>query len=120
MKKDIYADYARTTVQLLKPTLHDGKELTEVSFDWGGLTGKDMLEIERKMNLSGVTMASARFSGDFLLGMAERASEQNLDAGFFKRMSLGDYNNVRNGAKNFLFFAEFQSGNSGDGSESDA
>lgn len=117
MKKDIYADYSRTTVQLMKPTLHDGKELTEVSFDWGSLTGKDMLEIEQKMNSSNRFMASARFSGEFLCGMAQRASDQHLDKGFFERMSLGDYNNVRNGAKDFLFCTEFLNTASEDGSE---
>ena len=120
MKKDTYAKYARTTVQLLKPTLHDGKELTEVSFDWSSLTGKDMLEIERKMNAAGKTMGSARFSGDFLLGMAERASDQHLDKGFFERMPLGDYHNVRDGAKNFLFYSELQNAALEDGSEDNA
>ena len=60
MEKKIQIDYTRTKVQLSRPVLHDGKELNEVSFDWGSLTGKDMLEIERKMNAAGKTMGSAR------------------------------------------------------------
>ena len=120
MEKKIQIDYTRTKVQLSRPVLHDGKELNEVSFDWGSLTGKDMLEIERKMNAAGKTMGSACFSGDFLLGMAERASDQHLDKGFFERMPLGDYHNVRDGAKNFLFYSELQNTALEDGSEDNA
>jgi len=118
MEKITEIDYTRTRVLLSKPVLHDGKELSEISFDWGSLTGKDMLEIERKMNNTGRTMGSARFSGEFLEAMAERASDQHLDKGFFERMPLGDYNNVRDGAKNFLFYSEIRNKALEDGSES--
>lgn len=114
------SDYSHTQIQLSKPVLHDGAEVRELAFHWGGLTGKDALNIESEVNTRRKLVNNPAFSVEYLIGMAVRASEPAVDRDFFLRMPLNDFNRIRGAARDFLLYSDFLWGTPEDGSENNA
>ncbi len=113
-------DYSNTVIRLSMPVLHDGIEIQELAFHWGGLTGKDALNIESEANTRRKVVNNPAFSVEYLIGMAVRASEPAVDRDFFLRMPLSDFNRVRGAARDFLLYSDFLWETPEDGSENNA
>lgn len=89
--------------KLSKPITYDGVEYSELTFNFGKLTGDDALNIEDELLAKGKPVfmnetANARY----LIAMAARACEQYISADAFKLMSLVDFNRIKNKARLFL------------------
>ena len=86
-----------------KPFEFQGRTVTELTFNWGALTGEgDMLR-------HGQTLTIPAFTGPYLAGMAVRACVNRddngiriVDADFLKALSLRDYHKIYFSARRFL------------------
>lgn len=85
-----------------EPFRYNGKELEQLTFHFGQLTGGDALAIEDELAMLGKTIISPTFSGQFLIRMAARASQPPVGADAFRSMNISDYNQIRNKARSFL------------------
>ena len=92
-----------------KPFEYRGHTVTELTFDWGGLTGADHQAIEDDLRRHGLTLVVPSFTGEFLVGMAVRACVNRddngiriVDADFLKALSLRDYHKIYFSARRFL------------------
>ena len=91
-----------------KPKKYNGKEITEITFNWGGVTCAEALAIEAEMLANGKLLAMPQFSGDFIFRMASRASAPRVGIDFFESnaLSISDYNKIRSAARTFLMQSE--------------
>ena len=91
-----------------KPKKYNGKEITEITFNWGDLTSADGLAIEEELFARGKLLASPTFSGEFIFRMASRASTPRVGVDFFESavLSISDYHKIRSAARNFLILSE--------------
>lgn len=96
-----------------KPVAFQGRDLTELTFDWGGLNGMDFLNIEDELLRKGRTLVMPEFTSDFLWRMAARACtlrDKNgvpeLRAGSAEIIPLRDFRTICKEARSFLMRAE--------------
>ncbi len=99
---DDMTDTGKEPFKLRKPVLNNGEELKELTFDFEKLTGADALEIESELAALGKTAAVPAFSSEYLVRMAIRACEQDVDLDFFKRVSIADFNKIQSRMRFFL------------------
>ena len=92
-----------------KPFEFQGRTVTELTFNWGVLTGEDHEAIEGDMLRRGQTLMVPAFTGPYLTGMAVRACANRdgngiriVDADFLKALSLRDYHKIYFSARRFL------------------
>lgn len=90
-----------------------GRTITELTFNWGALTGEDHQAIEDDMLRKGKTLTIPSFSGPFLAGMAVRACTNRDDNGirivnadFLKALPMRDYQKIYFSARRFLLHSE--------------
>ena len=86
-----------------------GRTVTELTFNWGALTGEDHQAIEDEVLRRGKTLVLPAYTGPFLNGMAIRACTNRddngiriLDDGFLKAMPFMDYQKIFMSARRFL------------------
>lgn len=96
------ASTAQFTIQLTKPIMHDGVELSELSFDFDKLTGRDGLAVENEIDRMGLVLLVPTFNGEYLIRIAARACTVKMDVDALKRLSLSDYSTVRTKTRSFL------------------
>ena len=89
-----------------KPFEYDGKQYSEITFDWGSLTGEDGLSIENEMQQLGKPVVVPTFSGEYLIRLAAKACTEKIGSDAFKQMLISDYNKIRNVARSFLLKSE--------------
>lgn len=93
------------THKFKKPFLWQGKEYTTMHFDFEGLTGGNMIAIEKELAITeGVTVIAPTMSGPFLMAMAAKAAGIGYD--MMMAMPIFDANKIRAKARNFLMSAE--------------
>ena len=92
-----------------EPFQFRGHTVTELSFNWGGLTGEDFEAIEDDMLRHGKTLVTPSFTGAFLAGMAVRACTDRdangiriVDADMLRALPIRDYQNIYMSARRFL------------------
>ena len=92
-----------------KPFEFQGRTVTELTFNWGALTGEDHEVIEGDMLRHGQTLTIPAFTGPYLAGMAVRACTDRddngiriVDADFLKALPLRDYHKIYFSARRFL------------------
>lgn len=92
-----------------KPFEFRGRTVTELTFNWGALTGEDHEAIEGDMLRHGQTLTIPAFTGPYLAGMAVRACANRddngiriVDADFLKALPLRDYHKIYFSARRFL------------------
>jgi hypothetical protein len=90
------------TVKFCKPVLYDNKEYESLTFDWGSLRGRDGLEIEMQMLKEGFAVLTPKYSVQYMLRLAARASAPKVGVDFFSLMPLQDWHRVREAAMDFL------------------
>lgn len=94
------------TLKLKKPFTWEGKEYTEIHFDFDKLTGEDSLNVEDELQAKGITLIVPTFNGHYLLGIASHACVEHLGADAFKRMRISDMNAIRSMTRNFMLNSE--------------
>ena len=94
------------THKFRKPYEYQGKEYSEMTFDWGTLTGEDGLAIENEMQQLGKPVIVPTFSGEYLIRLAAKACTEKIGSDAFKRMPIGEYNRIRSAARSFLLKSE--------------
>lgn len=87
---------------LVKPFEYEGKQYTELSFDFDKLTGKDSLAVERELMAMGRTVVVRAFSPDYLVRMCARACTEKVGHDIFDIMSVKDYAKITNASKRFF------------------
>ena len=92
-----------------KPFEYRGHTVTELTFDWGGLTGVDHQAIEDDLRRHGLTLVVPSFTGEFLEGMAVRActnrDDKNIrivDKDMLRALPIRDYQQIYMSARRFL------------------
>lgn len=85
---------------------YNGKDYTELDFDFDELSGNDTLVIERELARKGRAVIVPEFNGDYLAAMASKACLQDIGTDAFDQMSLRDFNAIRGAARRFLLNAE--------------
>lgn len=103
---DVYTHYLR------HPFTYEGRTVEELSFDWGALTGRDSLAIERELRTKGITLILSAYTGEFLVGLAARACTDRTEDGkrfvgtdMIQALPLGEFQTITNRARNFLLRA---------------
>ena len=94
-----------------KPFEFRGRTVTELTFNWGALTGEDHEAIEGDMLRHGQTLVVPATTGPYLAGMAVRACTlrtangvQAVDARALKSMPIRDFQEICKRARSFFFF----------------
>lgn len=88
---------------LKKPVLYNGEEISELSFDFESLTGADALNIEEQLASRGKVMYSSAINdANYLILMAAKACTKSVGQDFFNRISIVDFERIKNRARFFL------------------
>lgn len=105
-------DVTMYTHTFKEPFQYRGKEIRELVFDWGSLTGKDALSIEDEMLRHGQTLVVPAFTGSYLIGMAVRACTLRddkglriVDADMLYALPIREYQKIYMSARRFLLRA---------------
>ena len=105
--------WARFTHTFPEPFTYAGKTFDSLTFDWGKLTGKDSLAIESEIVFrTGRAVVNAKFSGEYLVGMAVRACTSRTadgkrpDRNTLLALPLGVFQKICGSARNFLILSE--------------
>ena len=101
-KKNAAIDYAAFVMQLARPLVHDDKTYTELTFNFEGLSGNDSLAIERELQMLGHTVIVANFDSEYLIRVCVKACTENLGLDALGKLSIRDFNRLRNTVRGFL------------------
>ena len=92
-----------------RPFEYRGHIVSELTFDWGGLTGADHQAIEDDLRRHGLTLVIPSFTGEFLEGMAVRACTNRdangiriVDMDMLRALPIRDYQQIYMSARRFL------------------
>lgn len=89
-------------VTLMSPIEIDGAFLNEIKFDYGGLTGADILRIDEELKVEGHTGGfDSIYNQQVLVRIASKASGILIDD--LARLGLADFAEVTFSARNFFF-----------------
>ena len=100
---DMMNTSTENVLHLKKPILYNGEEIAELSFDFDKLTGADALNIEEQLAARGKTMyAGAINDANYLILMAAKACTKPVGMDFFNRVSIIDFERIKNRARFFL------------------
>lgn len=106
-------DVVSYTHTFKKPFEYRGRTISELTFDWGGLTGEDFQAVEEDMLRHGMTLVTPSFTGPFLAGIAVRACTNRddngiriLDADTLRALPIRDYQKIYMSARRFLLRSE--------------
>lgn len=96
-----------------EPFRFEGQTFARLDFDWTRLTGRDSLAIEEEILIrKRKTVVDAKFSTDYLCGMAVRACTSRSAEGdafstfAMEALPLGVFQKICSSARNFLIIAE--------------
>ena len=89
-----------------KPITYNGQEYKELAFDFGKLTGNDVISIEGEQRALGLFTPLPRFDSDYLTRMATKACESPIGHDIFETMPFKDFVKIKNAARRFLSDAE--------------
>lgn len=91
---------------LKKPIAMGGCTFDTLKFNFGSLTGRDCVEIERKLSYAGVHVISAQVSRDYQVQYAIRACDEKISEEVFSEMGALDFCAICGSLQNFLLTAE--------------
>lgn len=91
------------TCQLKTPLKYEENEYKTLTFNFNRLTGVDAMEIEDELAMKGkpVFMNEAA-NARYLMLMALRACEEQMDFDTLKKINISDFNRIKNKARLFL------------------
>ena len=90
------------TLHLTRPLEHEGKSYSDLTFDFDSLSGSDSLAIERELQMLGHTVIVANFDSEYLVRVCAKACTENLGVDALGKISLRDFNRLRNTVRGFL------------------
>lgn len=101
----IEADRTKTSeeifvLELKKPFEYCGKTYEKLTFDFDSLTGKDMIAVEREINLTNEFFLVPENSPNFCGKLAARAAGVSSDV--IENLPLKDFKRAKEAAQNFL------------------
>ncbi len=103
IKNDIMTPNGVWMCKLSKPITYNGVEYSELTFNFGKLTGADALNIEDELTAKGKPVfMNETANAQYLILMAVRACEEHIEADAFNPMSIVDFNRIKNKARLFL------------------
>lgn len=105
-KEAAESDGGTFTITLKEPVLYNGKEYTELTFDFDKLTGEDSLNIEAELMAMGQTVVVPALHGGYLARMAAKACTEPIGYDLIKGFPIKYFNRIRTFARNFLMAAE--------------
>lgn len=88
------------THKLGKPYSYMGKDYTEIEFDFGKLTGRDLIEIEAETINEGGMVFRAEVSSGIAGKLAARAAGKSSD--FIENLPVAEFTAIVGQCKNFL------------------
>lgn len=94
------ADTGVYTHVFKKPFEYEGRTYTELTFNFEGLTGRDMLAIESEMQAMSEYALAPEISASLQCKMAARAAGIGSDV--LEAMPLQDFNKITGAAQRFL------------------
>lgn len=94
------ADAGVYTHVFKKPFEHEGKTYTELTFNFAGLKGRDMLAIENEMQAMSEYALAPEISASFQCKMAAKAAGIGSDT--LEALPLKDFNKITGAARRFL------------------
>lgn len=90
-------------LHLTKPVLYNGEAVTELAFDFDKLTGADALNIEEELAARGKAMYFGAINdANYLIRMAAKACTKPVGMDFFNKISIIDFERIKNRARFFL------------------
>lgn len=90
-------------LHLTKTVMYNGEEVTELAFDFDKLTGADALNIEEELVARGKTMYYGAINdANYLIRMAAKACTKPVGMDFFYKISIIDFERIKNRARFFL------------------
>lgn len=90
-------------LHLTKTVMYNGEEVTELAFDFDKLTGADALNIEEELVSHGKTMYYGAINdANYLIRMAAKACTKPVGVDFFYKISIIDFERIKNRARFFL------------------
>ena len=95
-----------------EPFTYEGKTFDSLTFDWGKLTGNSLAIESEIVFRTGRAVVNAKFSGEYLVGMAVRACTsrtadgQRPDRNTLLALPLGVFQKICGSARNFLMLSE--------------
>ena len=101
--KEATSVHGKWTYELSTPIKYEENEYKSLTFNFENLTGKEALEIEDELAMSGKPVfmnetANARY----LMHVALRACEERIDFETLKELNIYDFNRIKNQARLFL------------------
>ena len=94
------------THKFKKPFTYNGKDYTELSFDWDSLNGGDSLDIEAEMNALGKAIITEEFSAEYIIRFAAKCCTEKIGSDAFRLMGIKDYKRIKSRARSFLMAAD--------------
>lgn len=90
--------------KLKKPAIYNGKEYTELHFNFENLTGADSVGVEQEMRAlnRGLPYSMPALDSEYLIRIAARAAEEPIGADFMLTLPISDFNAIRNRTQTFL------------------
>lgn len=89
-----------------EPLMYDGEEITELTFDFDRVTGRDCLAIEAELTAMGKITASPTFSGEYQIRFAAKACIERIGVDIFDRMKARDFLRITGKTRNFMLRAD--------------
>lgn len=90
------------TVKFGKPVSYNGKDYTELSFDFESLTGRDALNIDTDLAMAGKITLMKETNEHYLVRFAACACVEPIGHDIFDDMPIKYYNKIMRAAQRFL------------------
>ena len=90
------------TLHLTRPLEHEGKTYSDLTFDFDSLSCSDSLAIERELQMLGHTVIVANFDSEYLIRVCVKACTEPLGIDALGKLSIRDFNRLRNTVRGFL------------------
>ncbi len=84
---------------------YEGKKFVTLNFDFGSLTGQDMISIEEEMSSQNKYIITPEIDSDFMIRLAAKASGVSSDT--LMALPLREFTKIRNKTRDFLINAAY-------------
>lgn len=92
--------------KFVAPFEFEGKTYSQLTFNFGKLTGRDALAIESELQALGRPVVVPALSGEYLVRMAAKSCTEAIGTDIFDNMPIRDFQAIHSKARNFLLTSE--------------
>ncbi len=101
--EEVTATTEEFILPLKTPITVKGDEVDSLTFNLGGLTGRDSLAIEREIAMLGLPIyARMELSSDYVIRVAAKACTLPIGSDTIEGLGLAEFNLVRQAVRDFL------------------